>query len=55
MGSMTGIIGRWKPLGLRRAMVLGVLVLLCLTGCHTTAGFGQDVQSLGRDIQKNAK
>ena len=24
-------------------------------GCHTTSGFGQDVQSLGRDIQKNAK
>jgi predicted small secreted protein len=54
MGSVRWIGGGTPP-GLRRALVLGVLVLLCLTGCHTTSGFGQDVQSLGRDIQKNAK
>jgi len=38
----------------RSAIVLGALVVLLLTGCHTTSGFGQDVQSLGRDIQRNS-
>jgi predicted small secreted protein len=39
---------------LRSAIVLGALGMLLLTGCHTTSGFGQDVQSLGRDIQRNS-
>jgi predicted small secreted protein len=39
---------------LRSAAVLGTLVMLFLTGCHTTAGFGQDLQSTGRNIQNSA-
>jgi len=39
---------------LRSAMVLGILGLLLLAGCHTTAGFGQDMQSVGRNIQNSA-
>ncbi|HSB72625.1 MAG TPA: entericidin A/B family lipoprotein [Candidatus Methylomirabilis sp.] len=31
-----------------------MLGLLLLAGCHTTAGFGQDMQSVGRNIQNNA-
>jgi predicted small secreted protein len=38
----------------RSAIVLGALVTFLLAGCHTTSGFGQDVQSLGRDIQRGA-
>lgn len=39
---------------LRNTMVLGMLGLLLLAGCHTTAGFGQDMQSVGRNIQNSA-
>jgi predicted small secreted protein len=39
---------------LRNAALLGTLGLLLLTGCHTTAGFGQDMQSVGRNIQNSA-
>jgi predicted small secreted protein len=36
---------------LRNTLMLG---LLLLTGCNTTAGFGQDMQSVGRNIEKSA-
>jgi predicted small secreted protein len=39
---------------LRQTMMLGMLGLLLLAGCHTTAGFGQDMQSVGRNIQNSA-
>ncbi len=39
---------------LRNTIVLGTLGLLLLAGCHTTAGFGQDMQSVGRNIQNSA-
>ena len=39
---------------LRNAVVLGILGLLLLAGCHTTAGFGQDMQSVGRNLQNSA-
>jgi predicted small secreted protein len=39
---------------LRKTVVLGTLALLMLVGCHTTAGFGQDLQSTGRNIQYSA-
>jgi predicted small secreted protein len=39
---------------LRNTVMLGALGLLLLTGCHTTAGFGQDLQSAGRNIQNSA-
>ncbi len=39
---------------LRSVGVLGALALLLLAGCHTTAGFGQDLQSTGRNIQHSA-
>jgi predicted small secreted protein len=35
-------------------MVVGILGLLLLAACHTTAGFGQDMQSVGRNIQDSA-
>lgn len=35
-------------------VLLGFLSSLLLAGCHTTAGFGQDVQSGGRAIQRAA-
>ena len=38
----------------RSAIILGALVVVLLSGCHTTSGFGQDVQSLGRDIQRSS-
>jgi predicted small secreted protein len=38
----------------RSAVVLGVLALTFLTGCHTTAGFGQDMQSTGRNLSNSA-
>jgi len=45
--------GKW---GLRRiGVVLYCLVAIFLTGCATTRGVGQDVQSLGRGIEKTAK
>jgi predicted small secreted protein len=39
---------------LRNTVLLGTLGLLLLTGCHTTAGFGQDMQSVGRNIENSA-
>lgn len=45
---------RKRARSLRNAVVLGMLGLLLLAGCHTTAGFGQDMQSVGRNIQNNA-
>jgi predicted small secreted protein len=38
----------------RSIAVLGLLGLALLTACHTTAGFGQDMQSVGRNIQNSA-
>ncbi len=37
------------------ALLLSVLTTLLFSGCATTRGFGQDVQSLGRDIEKSGK
>lgn len=51
---MVNEIFRAKTQLLRSAVVLGTLVMLFLTGCHTTAGFGQDLQSTGRNIQNSA-
>ncbi len=39
---------------LRCAVIVGVLGALLLAGCHTTAGFGQDMQSVGRNLQNSA-
>lgn len=39
---------------LPNTVALGMLALLLLAGCHTTAGFGQDMQSVGRNIQNSA-
>ncbi len=39
---------------LRTAVIVGGLAMLLLAGCHTTAGFGQDMQSTGRNIQHSA-
>ena len=36
------------------AVVMGTLGLLLLTACHTTAGFGQDMQSVGRNLENSA-
>ena len=38
----------------RTAIVLGMLVMAFLTGCHTTAGVGQDMQSAGRNLSNAA-
>lgn len=38
----------------RHTLMLGMLGLLLLAGCHTTAGLGQDIQSVGRNIQNSA-
>ena len=38
----------------RSITVLGLLGLVMLMACHTTAGFGQDMQSVGRNIQNSA-
>ena len=51
---MADRITRERDRLLRSAAVLGILVVLLLTGCHTTAGFGQDLQSTGRNIQNSA-
>ena len=53
MGSV-GKIVRGKRHLFRSAVVLGALVAAFLTGCHTTAGFGQDMQSAGRNLQNSA-
>ena len=45
---------RRKARLLRNAVLMGMLGLLVFTGCHTTAGFGQDLQSTGRNIQNSA-
>lgn len=45
---------RRAPRLLRSAAVVGMLWLLFLTGCHTSAGFGKDLQSVGRNIQNSA-
>ncbi len=37
------------------ALLLCGLTALLSSGCATTRGFGQDVQSLGRDIEKSGK
>lgn len=36
------------------AVVLGTLGLFLLTACHTTAGSGQDMQSVGRNVENSA-
>ena len=38
----------------RTGVVLCCLVAVFLAGCATGRGFGQDVQSLGRGIEKTA-
>jgi predicted small secreted protein len=37
---------------LRISLAIGLLVGIVLSGCATSRGFGQDVQSLGRNIEK---
>lgn len=37
------------------ALVLWGLMALLFWGCATSRGFGQDVQSVGRNIEKSAK
>ena len=39
------------------ALLLSALALpaLALTGCHTSKGFGKDVESVGDDIQREAE
>ncbi len=39
---------------LRNAAVFVVLGLFLLSACHSTAGFGKDMQSVGRNIQNSA-
>ncbi len=36
-------------------LLVWALMALLFSGCATSRGFGQDVQSLGRDIEKSAK
>jgi predicted small secreted protein len=36
------------------AGAMGILGLVLLTACHTTAGFGQDMQSVGRNVENSA-
>jgi predicted small secreted protein len=45
---------RKSPRLLRNTVVLGALGMLLLAGCNTTAGFGQDMQSVGRNIEDSA-
>ena len=45
---------------IRKGLLVSALLLCGLTallpsGCATSRGFGQDVQSLGRNIEKSAK
>jgi predicted small secreted protein len=37
-----------------RAGMMGMLALLLFSACHTTAGFGQDMQSVGRNVENSA-
>jgi predicted small secreted protein len=39
----------------RTGIVLCCLVAIVLSGCATARGVGQDTQSLGRSIEKNAQ
>ena len=39
---------------LTSAVVMGMLGLFLLTACHTTAGFGQDMQSAGQKVEDKA-
>ena len=48
-------MAKLKTHGIRIGVVLWFLASLMLGGCATSRGFGQDVQSLGRDIEKSAK
>lgn len=48
------ITGRKSPRVRWNAVLMGMVGLLLLAGCHTTAGFGQDLQSAGRNIQNSA-
>ena len=38
----------------RSITVLELLGLVMLMACHTAGGFGQDMQSVGRNIQNSA-
>ncbi len=40
---------------MRTGIVLCCLVAICLAGCATARGLGQDTQSLGRSIEKKAQ
>lgn len=40
---------------MRTGIVLCCLVAIFLSGCATGRGLGQDVQSLGQSIEKEAK
>jgi predicted small secreted protein len=53
MGSITRNLRQNAQL-LTHAVVMGMLGLFLLTACHTTAGFGQDMQSAGRNIENKA-
>lgn len=33
----------------------GALLAVALTGCNTVEGMGQDLQSLGRNMERNAE
>lgn len=39
----------------RTSVLLCCLVAVCVAGCATTRGVGQDTQSLGRSIEKVGK
>jgi len=51
---MTSKIIREKERLIRSAVVMGALITMFLAGCHTTAGFGQDLQSTGRNLENSA-
>jgi predicted small secreted protein len=40
---------------MRIGVVLCCLVAICLSGCATARGVGQDTQALGRSIEKKAQ
>jgi predicted small secreted protein len=39
---------------LRNAVVWGALAMALLAACNTTAGFGRDMQSTGRNLEHGA-
>ncbi len=48
-------MNHWKSAhALRNAVVWGALAMVLLAGCHTTAGFGRDLQSTGGKITNEA-